>query len=186
MIVTCSVTLCTRQEDISSKDAGRHLKNSTTAFIYNMIPEDARADISPEYGEAVNAFSVNLLDEVYKNDLYHDKNVVLSPFCLSRNLAIITEATTGESRLELLDVLGGEAALDDARPALSRLLYADNSVILQIADALWIDSTNYTLLPEFRDTANVKYGVEATGLDFGEVGETVTTINKWIAANTGI
>jgi serine protease inhibitor len=67
---------------------------------------------------------------------------------------------------------------------LSRLLYADNSVILQIADAIWVDSTTYTLLPSFRDTANKRYGVEAAGLDFGNVQGSVAAMNQWISDNT--
>ncbi|MBN1574947.1 MAG: hypothetical protein JW913_00240 [Chitinispirillaceae bacterium] len=184
LLVPCSVVVCTRDEETSSKPDDRNLRNSASTFIYNMIPEDARADISSDYSEAVNAFSVNLLGGMYKDDSYRDKNIVVSPFCISRNLAIITEATTGDSKQELLDALGGRAALDDATSALSRLLYADKSVILQIADAIWVDSIKYSLLPLFRDMANRKYGVEAAGLDFGDVQRSVSAINEWIAANT--
>ncbi|MBN1472893.1 MAG: hypothetical protein JW925_14055 [Syntrophaceae bacterium] len=175
---------CTKQEETEAKPDSRNLRNTVSTFIYNMIPDDAGADISSEYSAAANAFSVNLLDEIYNNDSCRGKNVVASPFCVSRNLAIITEATTGTSQIELLDVLGGRAALDDATSALSRLLYADNSVILQIADAIWVDSTKYSLQPSFRDTANKKYGVEAAGLDFSNVQGSVAAMNQWIADNT--
>jgi serpin B len=47
-----------------------------------------------------------------------------------------------------------------------------------------VDSTKYSLLPSFRDTANRKYGVEATGLDFGNVQGSVAAMNQWIADNT--
>ncbi len=184
IIVPCFIVTCTEEQGTSVKNDTRNLRNSASTFIYNMIPENAQAVISPEYSTAINAFSVNLLDEVYKDESCHDKNVVLSPFCVSRNLAIITEAATGASKQELLDALGGRVALDDATSALSRLLYADNSILLQCADAIWVDSTKYTLLPSFKDTANVKYGVEAGGLDFGNVQGSVNTINKWIAVNT--
>jgi hypothetical protein len=56
----------------------------------------------------------------------------VSPYCIGRNLANITEASIGATQQELLDVLGGRVALDDANSALGRLLYADKSVILQI------------------------------------------------------
>jgi serine protease inhibitor len=184
IVISCCWIRCAQQQETETKPDGRNLKNAASTFIYNMIPPNAAAGISSEYSAAVNAFSVNLLGTIYTTGSYLGKNVVVSPFCISRNLAIITEAASGTSQKELLDALGGRAALDDARTALSRLLYADNSVILQIADAIWVDSAKYSLLPSFRDTANRKYGVEAAGLDFGNVQGSVAAMNKWIADNT--
>jgi len=175
---------CASHQETETKSDSRNLRNSASTLIYNMIPPNAAADISSGYSAAVNAFSVNLLGKIYNSASYAGKNVVVSPFCVSRNLAIITQATVGTSQQELLSVLGGRVALDDATAALSRLLYADNSVLLQIADAIWVDSTKYSLLPSFLDTANKKYGVEATGLDFGNVQASLAEINQWIANNT--
>jgi serpin B len=185
IVVSCFFARCTPlNQETESKTNSRNLLNSSSTFIYNMIPPNTAADISSGYAAAINAFSVNLLDKIYTSNSYLGKNVVVSPFCASLNLAIITEATTGTSQTELLGVLGGRPALDDARPALCKLLYADNSVVLQIADAVWVDSTKYSLLPSFRDTANKKYGVQATGLDFSNVQGSVAAINQWIANNT--
>jgi len=170
--------------DEEAKNDNRNLHNSTSTFIYNMIPENNNAIISPEYSKAINTFSVNLLDRVYNDEQFFNKNLVLCPFSVSRNLAVLTEGTTGESKQELLVALGGQTALDDAKDALSQLLYADNSVILQCADAIWINSNNYSLKPSFRNTVNSKYGVEIAGLDFTDVSGTVKTINDWTSNNT--
>jgi serpin B len=183
-ISTCLLHCGFNNEETRTKPADHNLKNSTSAFIYNMIPENGGAIISTEYSTAINTFSVNLLGEIYKSSLFHDKNLVLSPYCISRNLAIITDVSTGETQKELLAAIGGRVALDDAHAALSHLLYADKSVILQIADGIWVDSTTYILQPAFKDTANRKYGVEAFGLDFGNVTACINTMNKWIADNT--
>jgi serine protease inhibitor len=184
-ILPCFMVTCTQeQQETHSKIHDRNLMNATSTFIYNMVPENAQADITPEYSTAINTFSVKLLNEVYKNELYLNKNVVLSPFCVSRNLAIITEATTGTSQQELLNVLGGRTALDDATSALSSVLYGDKSVILQCSDGIWVDSTRYSLLPSFKDLANTKYGVDAAGLNFDDAQGTADAINKWIAVNT--
>jgi serine protease inhibitor len=172
------------QKDEAIKDDGRNRTNTTSAFIYNMIPSDPQASISSPYATAMNTFSVKLLKEVYKNDKFYKKNCVMSPLSISRNLAIIAEATTGESKLELLTELGGQTALDDARSALSKLLYADNSVILQCADAIWVDSSKLALQNTFKQTANEKYGIYAQGLDFNNTTTSVNSINKWISQNT--
>jgi serpin B len=184
IISTCLLHCASNDEESQTKPADHNLKNSTSAFIYNMIPENVGAIISSEYGTAINTFSVNLLGEIYKSSSFHDKNLVLSPYCISRNLAIITDASVGETQKELLGAIGGRVTLDDAHAALSQLLYADKSVILQIADGIWVDSTKYILQPAFKDTANKKYGIEAFGLDFGNVPVCISTMNKWIADNT--
>jgi serine protease inhibitor len=92
---------CSQNQETETKPSDNHLKNSASTFIYNMIPEQTGADISSAYSVAVNAFSVNLLSKIYSTDSYHGKNVVVSPYCVSRNLAIITEAATGTTQKEL-------------------------------------------------------------------------------------
>jgi serine protease inhibitor len=77
------------------ENSSRSLKNNTSSFIYNMIPEDHNASISPEYSRAINTFSVNLLDIVYTDTQFNRKNIVLSPYSLSRSLAILAEGATG-------------------------------------------------------------------------------------------
>jgi serpin B len=173
---------CTHQEKIDN--APRNLDNSTSSFIYNVIPNNPGASITPEYSAAINTFSVKLLSEVYNDVLYKNKNVILCPFNIGRSLAILTEGATGKSKSELLEALGGQTALDNAKDALSELLYADNSIILQCADALWINSSKYVVNQTFKEIANTKYGVEYSGLDFNNKTKTVNTINSWISSNT--
>ncbi|MBN2035611.1 MAG: hypothetical protein JW768_02600 [Chitinispirillaceae bacterium] len=174
---------CATKQD-EARDSSRNLDNTTASFIYNAIPRNDNARISPQYSTAINTFSVTLLRTVYATGAFSGKNLILSPFSVSRNLAVIAEGTVGESKQELLDALGGQTALDHAKDALSQLLYGDNSVILQCADALWIDSTKYSLKTAFRDTVTSKYGVEVAGSDFGDVSGTVSAINNWISSNT--
>lgn len=175
---------CMRRDEYYTRDNDHNQGNQTTTFIYNMIPQDMNAIISPEYSRAINRFSVNLLQRIYINSNFVNKNLVISPFSVSRNLSVLAEGTVGESQQELLTALGGKVALDDAKSALSQLLYADNSVILQCADALWINSGNYTLKDAFREKIVSKYGVEIAGLDFNDVSHTVKTINQWVSKNT--
>lgn len=175
---------CVTREEEKTRDAARDLRNGTTSFIYNAIPRSPGASISPEYSAAINTFAVRLLNRVYRDTMFKDRNVVLSPFSVSRSLAVLAEGASGTARAELLEALGGQIALNDAREALAELLYADNSVILQCADAVWIDSSRYSLNQSFRTTVNSKYGVECSCLDFSDRAEAVGTINTWISTNT--
>ena len=174
---------CTQTEDEVRPKEGS-LNNQTTSFIYNAIPEDEAATITPEYNAAINSFAVNILHALCSSDSLLNKNLVISPLNINRSLAIVTEAAEGETKQELLTTLGGQEALDDAKSALAELLYADNTVILQIADAIWVDSTRYELIPSYVSLAESKYGVRSAALDFTNKSNTVATINKWIEDNT--
>ncbi|NLG16200.1 MAG: serpin family protein [Fibrobacter sp.] len=177
-----SFTNCANQEQ-QTRASSSNLENNTAAFVYNVIPDNPLSSISSEYSVAINTFSVNLLQKVYSGPDFSDSNVVLSPFSISRNLAVITEGATGESKTELLEALGGQAALDDAKDALSELLYTDKTVVLQCADAVWIDSA-YSFTDTFRKTINCKYGVEIAGTNFSNPEKAAGKINNWISANT--
>lgn len=169
---------CADTED-RVRESDRNLQNSRQTFIYNMIPEGGEAQISDEYSQAVNNFSVSLLSTVYA-DSFKGKNIVLSPFSLSRNLSVLTEGASGNTKEELLTALGGEVVLNDARAALGELLYADKSVILQCADALWVD-WKFTLKQSFYDRVTSHYGVEVASLPEKDPKD---TINQWISDNT--
>lgn len=175
---------CSKEDEERTRDDSRNLTNPKSTFIYNMIPQNNNAEISQEYSKAINTFSSNLLTHVYKDKNFLNRNVVLSPFSISRNLAVITEGSVSNTKRELLSALGGQVALDDAKNALSELLYADQSVVLQCADALWIDSTKYSLKSNFKNLVNNKYGVEIEKLDFNNLDNSVNTINSWININT--
>lgn len=175
---------CSREEEERLRDDSRNLTNPKSTFIYNMIPQNDNAEISPEYSKAINKFSSNLLTQIYKDKDFINKNVVISPFSISRNLAVITEGSIGNTKQELLNSLGGQIALDDAKNALSELLYADQSVVLQCADAIWVDSTKFTLISSFKNIVNTKYGVEIENLSFGNVNKSINSINNWISTNT--
>jgi serine protease inhibitor len=171
-------------EETKSRPDTKTESNPTASFIFNAIPENENATITPEYNTAINTFSINLLRALCTSDSLADKNVIVSPFNISRNLAIITEAGTGETKQELLDALGGQHALDDAQQALACLLHADNSVILQIADAIWVNANSFEFIPTFKSLAETRYGVQSSELDFTDKSTTVTTINSWIENNT--
>src|SRR5512133_1189541 len=160
----------------------RNISNSKTSFIYNAIPDSVQAYISPEYSTAINTFAVKLTQAVYSENV--NKNLVISPFSVSRNLSAITAGASGTAKQELLQALGGQTAIDQAANALRDLLNGDNSVILQCADALWIDSMRYMLNPLYKTEINKKFGVEIAGLDLQKTTASASVINGWIDRNT--
>ncbi|NLD91915.1 MAG: serpin family protein [Fibrobacter sp.] len=179
LMLTCFGCVGTHDE---IRNDSRNIKNNKTSFIYNAIPDSVQAYISPEYSTAINTFAVNLTRSVYFENV--NKNLVISPFSVSRNLSAITAGTSGTAKQELLQALGGQAAIDQAANALKDLLNGDNSIILQCADALWIDSMRYMLNPIYKTEINKKFGVEIAGLDLQNKIASSTVINGWIERNT--
>ena len=58
---------CTQTEDGVRPKAGS-LNNQTASFIYNAIPENEAATITPEYNIAINSFAVNMLHALCRSD----------------------------------------------------------------------------------------------------------------------
>lgn len=178
-ILECS-PFVTEQE----RDKNINYKNSSDTFLYNAVPHDGSADITDRYKDGINNFSVNLLDKLYSSTEMTNKNIVISPFSISRNLSTVAEGCSTNAKSQIVNVLGGEGTLEDAKMALSELLYADDSIIFQSADALYFDKNKYTLKDGFKESIKTNYGVYIEGADFTDISGTVSIINDWISTNT--
>ncbi len=183
LIITFSCFINDETED-RARDSDRELQNNQSTFLYNVIKPEPSAEISEEYSKAINTFSVNLLREIYKQSDFNGENLIVSPFSVSRVLSVITEGTVNESKQELLNILGGQKTLDDAKSALQELLYADSSVIFQSADALFFNQKEYSINTIFKNTVIQKYGVDIRGADFSDAQNTANNINSWVHQNT--
>lgn len=86
------VTGCVDTND-EIRDDPRNISNNKTTFIYNAIPDSVQAYISPEYSTAINTFAVKLTQAVHSENV--NKNLVLSPFSVSRNLSAVTTVMGG-------------------------------------------------------------------------------------------
>lgn len=160
------------------------VSGEASTFIYNAIPEDASAAISPEYSKAINQFAINFLTAAYKRVETPGTNLVLSPYSIHRNLSVLTEGASSNTRKELIEALGGEVALEDAKSALSKLLYSDKTVRFNCADALWFDADSIALKESYQKIVKEKYGVHTAALSFANMPAVIETINKWVSQNT--
>ena len=115
-----------------------------------------------------------------------------SPLSLYQTLAVVTSGAGGETRDQLLSLLG-QSDLDtlaDQAGKLYRVNYQDNAVnILRIANSLWLDETdslgapvNYNMDWVIRASADYYADVYAAEFDNAETAEALGT---WIAEKTG-
>ena len=115
-----------------------------------------------------------------------------SPLSLYQTLAVVTSGAGGETRDQLLSLLG-QSDLDtlaDQAGKLYRVNYQDNAVnILRIANSLWLDETdslgapvNYNMDWVIRASADYYADVYAAEFDNAETAE---ALGAWIAEKTG-
>lgn len=136
--------------------------------------------------ESVNHFAVSLSSAL----LDHGENGCCSPVSLYYALALAAAGADGETRQELLDVLGMDSVrtLADQCGKLYRLLYADNEVSqLRIANSLWLGSDfeggTVSFREDYLDTASEQFYASLHPADFG-TADTDSAMSRWVSDQT--
>lgn len=132
-----------------------------------------------------NAFAVDLFREMCLE--MDGDNVFISPLSASLALSAVTNGAQGTTREAMKGVLGFEPYSADEMntfyhhlvPALKEV---DNTVKLQVANAVWIEET-FPVKSPFIQTLQHYYDASVTNLDFSDPGAP-SVINQWCADNT--
>lgn len=116
------------------------------------------------------------------------KNVVLSPVSVALDLSMVLDGADGQTRREMLSVLGlrglEPGAINAANAELIKVLTTPvDKVTLTVADSLWVDSRHVTLRPGYQKQMRSSYDAELTALDFSKP-EAVVRINGWASKAT--
>lgn len=128
-----------------------------------------------------NAFGIAVLQRLAAQA--HNQNVFISPVSLGVALAMTADGAAGETRAQLLHVLGAsDANLAQANAALIASLESNHDAKVGIANAIWLRQdlpprAAYVQLLE-RD-----YGAQARALHFGDPSA-AAAINEWTADHT--
>lgn len=118
---------------------------------------------------------------------YNEENLVFSPLSASCNLSLLANAATGETRAQLLDVLG----YDDIESLnalnhrmLSELGALDKDYVhMSIANSVWLNTLlKVSIAPEFENAAAM-YCAPVSSCLFDD--NTHNVVNRWIEDNTG-
>lgn len=145
--------------------------------------------VSDETYAAVNAFGYATVSRAL---LDGDTSGCFSPLSLYQALAILTDGAAGQTRDELLSLLG-ISDLDTLRDQAGRLYrrnYFDNDVDkLVISNSLWLDETASDGSPVSYDqqwvlSAAANYGSDVYQADFS-APDTAKALGAWIAEKTG-
>jgi serine protease inhibitor len=117
-------------------------------------------------------FSIGL----YRQLCSQTNNVIFSPYSIRRLLALLCEGSDGETRDELIALLGS------CDPSGQIVTAQSSSTQLNIATGLWADR-DFPIKEAFFETARDFYGAQTESLDFADP-QSVIHINDWISANT--
>lgn len=132
-----------------------------------------------------NAFAFNLLRTLTKER--PGQNVFISPYSVSAALQIVCNGAEGETKKEMMEVLGtGALSAKDASAAFQQLSAslrsASSNATLSIANAIWF-SPHIQLKPEFVSLSQDYYGAKVSALDFTDPRAS-GIVNRWVSENT--
>lgn len=138
----------------------------------------------PSKADGLNGFAAAMTRALLENA--DGENKVCSPLNLYMALAMLTEVTDGDTRKELLDVLGADntAALRTQAKALWDANYTDDGVVKSLlADSVWLND-NMTYKPDALKTLAEDYFASVFS---GEPGtkEYDDALHGWINEQTG-
>ena len=132
-----------------------------------------------------NAFAFNLLDNVGTSE----DNVAVSPFSLFSVLGMMANGDDGETRAEILSVIGGSGSVSlDAVNAYSRTMLenlpaVDRRSRCDVGNSLW-HAPGMILVPSFSTGISGFYNARIFDIDpSGKEG--LEKINTWIESGTG-
>ncbi|XP_074098921.1 uncharacterized protein LOC141527388 isoform X2 [Cotesia typhae] len=130
--------------------------------------------------ERNNYFGIELLQGI--ND-QTTGNVVISPLSVKSALTILSEATGGDTREELLSALRLPSDIsqirDISKQILQSLLTTTNGTEIDAANRLWLEQGTQ-LSDDFNNILKSNYGSDTSNVTFSNIQSTVLTINNWV------
>ena len=150
-------------------------------------PEGSTEAMIPELSERINAFTLDFLKVVAKED---SDNAIFSPQSIFHGLAMSYIASGGETRKELAKALHFPDDDKQLMVDLSKLRQqlqsaAKEGVIdVSIANAAWLDQRHAKFTDEFTQNLTKGFGAPVQAIDFQDGQGASAQINKWVSEKT--
>ncbi len=155
----------------------------------NNIGSNTRKDIlltrtEQEMVDANNEFSLSFYNQL--NTHVGQNNMMVSPLSLTQAMAMLTNGADGNTKAELLKVLGFDGySLEEINAYYMNLnkglLSADKTTKLSLANSFWINN-QYTAIDTYKKTLKTYYDAKVQEISFDNT--TYTKINQWAEENT--
>ncbi|SMO48175.1 serpin family protein [Gracilimonas mengyeensis] len=136
--------------------------------------------------ESGHSFSFDVFKSTVEHDTVAD-NIFISPLSLSVALGMTMNGAQGETQEQMRQTLAFhgmdiEEINEGYRFLIERLITADPSVQMQIANSVW-NRQEFEVNADFLDKLETYFDAEAQELDFDDPSS-VDTINNWVEDNT--
>ncbi|MDE6393348.1 MAG: hypothetical protein K2L59_08795 [Muribaculaceae bacterium] len=175
-VMSLSLASCDKDDNVGG-DA-----SNASAPVVVQLPEGTRA-----ITESANDFSFRLFREYAVSGA---SNVVISPLNVMSTLAMLANGDNGESRNEILRVLGRETSDADmnnltayCNSLFSQLPEVDRSTDLRFANSFWY-SPGVTLDAAFTEILSGQFSTEFINKPVGGT-EGMSAVNDWVKSKTG-
>lgn len=155
----------------------------------NNIGSNTRKDIQltrteQEMVGANNEFAFDFYNQLNTHVGQH--NMMVSPFSLTQAMAMLANGADGDTKAELVKVLGFEGySLEEMNAYYMNLnkglLSVDKATKLSLANSFWLNN-QYTAIDSYKKTLQANYDAEVKELAFDN--NTYTKINQWAEENT--
>ena len=155
----------------------------------NSIGKNERKDIALTRAElemvgANNEFAFDFYNQLNTHVGQH--NMMVSPFSLTQAMAMLANGADGDTKAELVKVLGFEGySLEEMNAYYMNLnkglLSVDKATKLSLANSFWLNN-QYTAIDSYKKTLQANYDAEVKELAFDN--NTYTKINQWAEENT--
>ena len=155
----------------------------------NSIGKNERKDIALTRAElemvgANNEFAFDFYNQLNAHVGQH--NMMVSPLSLTQAMAMLANGADGDTKAELVKVLGFEGySLEEMNAYYMNLnkglLSVDKATKLSLANSFWLNN-QYTAIDSYKKTLQANYDAEVKELAFDN--NTYTKINQWAEENT--
>lgn len=153
--------------------------NGEGTKVIDMTPDEVAI------ATTTNSFSLDMYNATA--DKVENGNFLVSPLSLSMAMSMVATGAQGDTRAEILSVLGfGNADIEAVNRLNSRLITelpgVDRATKLSIANSIWFDKT-LNVKPSFLEANATAYNAEMFNTDLGS-SAAKDAINSWVSDKT--
>ena len=180
-IAACSCNSDSPNIDNPSEEPGEPTR--TAVHYASAVSVDGNFTVTEQQQASINSnndMALQLLQRLAAND----ESTVFSPLSMSMALAFAADGASGQTRNEIMQVLG----LDDSQPyavatlcatIMQNTLQADTATRFNIANAFYLNSLkNFTMQQDYVDLLHSYYDADIETLDFSAPAS-LEHINAW-------
>lgn len=150
------------------------------------LPELTKSE--KEFGEVANKLGFAAFAELTKADMYEGQDFFYSPLSLSMNLSMLAFGAAGETRSQILDVLGlADASVSDINTYYQKLgkilAGVDKDVTIENANSVWVQD-GFPVKSGYMEGLKDYYEADSFNVDFKKAEAVKEAIGKWCSDKT--